>query len=168
MRVKPVIETPGGPRCGECGCVLPVEGELSRICVLCHPHYEYAGLLDERELKALKEAMGKKGMSAKAVIRHFFRLGQTADCFISEGYEMEFINYETHDRQFGFGNGYGAIFGYQPEDEYCKRGCGQFSHHPPTGECPNESQSQDDSRPDGEAAHREIPDLQAPATRHRA
>jgi hypothetical protein len=24
------------------------------------------------------------------------------------------------------------------DDEYCPRGCGQFSHHPPTGECPVE------------------------------
>jgi hypothetical protein len=26
----------------------------------------------------------------------------------------------------------------EPEDEYCPRGCGQLSHHPPTGECPVE------------------------------
>lgn len=28
-------------------------------------------------------------------------------------------------------------------DEYCSSGCGQFSHHPPTGECPKEGEVAD-------------------------
>lgn len=81
----------GGPVCGECYSLLPVTGELNHVCLRCHPHLEYAGLLDERELKALKVAMDSKEMSAKAVIRHFFRMGQTMDHFLTKGSTIGYL-----------------------------------------------------------------------------
>jgi hypothetical protein len=80
----------GGPICGECQNVLAVSGPHNRICLHCHSHLAFSELLDERELAILKEGMVKYDMSAKAVIKKWLRLGQMADLFVAQGYEMVF------------------------------------------------------------------------------
>jgi hypothetical protein len=45
---------------------------------------------NERELKALHEAMAEKDMSAAAVIRHFFRMGQLVDHYTKQDYKLLF------------------------------------------------------------------------------
>jgi hypothetical protein len=78
-----------GPVCGECGSVLPVAGDYNRVCLKCNPEKEIYWF-DERELRVLREMMDAKEMSAKAVVRHIFRLGQMCDLFISQGYKIRF------------------------------------------------------------------------------
>lgn len=79
-----------GPVCGECSDLLPISGEHMHVCLKCHPQLEFSTLLEERGLDILKEAMAKYDMPAKAVIKKWIRLGQMADKFMVEGYEMVF------------------------------------------------------------------------------
>jgi hypothetical protein len=39
-------------------------------------------------MKVLEEAMAKKEMSARAVVRHFFRMGQMTDLMQDKGYRV--------------------------------------------------------------------------------
>lgn len=144
----------GGPVCGECYAVLPVIGEHMHVCLKCHPHFEFSALLDERELGILKETMAKYDMSAKAVIKKWIRLGQMTDHFVADGYELVFRIGDNEIDPLHLGGpkmapmpAPGMHDGWETSpfnrdrekpDEYCKRGCGQFTYHPPTGECPLE------------------------------
>lgn len=49
---------------------------------------QFATIFDEREMKVLEEAMAKKEMSARAVVRHFFRMGQMTDLMQDKGYRV--------------------------------------------------------------------------------
>jgi hypothetical protein len=121
------------------------------------------GAENSRELDVLAELMKKKQMTARGVIRHMFRLGQMVDLFTAQGYEVVFRKGddevdpfdrgpkmapmppqfdETHSGKPTMHDGWATSpFNREREqkDVYCERGCGQFAHHPPTGECPNES-----------------------------
>jgi hypothetical protein len=45
---------------------------------------------DDREITALHKAMYEKEMSAEAVVRHFFRMGQLVDHYMKQGYKPVF------------------------------------------------------------------------------
>ena len=42
-------------------------------------------LFNQRELRALHEAMQQKDMTAAGIVRHFFRMGQMMDHYLSQG-----------------------------------------------------------------------------------
>lgn len=85
----------GGPICGECAHVLPVVGQHARICLLCHPEYEFNHMLDERELGILAKGMIKRDQSAVATVKHWVRLGQLVDHFKEEGFDLLFRHPES-------------------------------------------------------------------------
>ena len=145
----------GGPVCGECDSLLPVSGKNNRVCLKCHPEREIE-FLDDREHGFLREMMDRKDMSAEAVMRHMFRLGQAVDHFMSQGLTLAFLNPETGDvtRPFdrqdkklapmpGVGNIIPMTEGADPEKcphcpaplaysvmgEYCSAGCGYIDGH---------------------------------------
>lgn len=49
-------------------------------------------IFDERELEVLREVMERDDMSARAVVRRFFRLGQAADIYLRRGIELGFLD----------------------------------------------------------------------------
>jgi hypothetical protein len=139
----------GGPVCGECDSLLPVAGKNNRVCLRCHPEREIE-FLDDREHKFLREMMDKKDMSAEAVMRHMFRLGQSVDHFLSLGLTLAFLNPETGetvrpferlDKKLAPMPGVGNItpagqcphcpakLAHSVMGEYCSAGCGYIDGH---------------------------------------
>lgn len=49
-------------------------------------------IFGERELKVLREMMTQKDMSAEAVVRHMFRMGQMMDHYLSQNIELGFLD----------------------------------------------------------------------------
>lgn len=49
---------------------------------------DFSMIFDEREMTVLEEAMMRKDMSAEAVVRHFFRMGQMTDLMQQKGYRV--------------------------------------------------------------------------------
>lgn len=48
-------------------------------------------IFNEREREFLHEAMEQKDMSAEATVRHFFRMGQFVDHYLSQGFKLAFV-----------------------------------------------------------------------------
>lgn len=96
----------GGSVCGECGASLPVKGKNSRVCVVCFPERELVEYLDTREMDVVRKVMDAKDLSAKAVLRRFFRLGQLADHYLDKGYRLAFYNTTTLQYEDPFETGF--------------------------------------------------------------
>lgn len=139
----------GGPVCGECGNLLNVAGKNNRVCLKCLPEREIE-FFDEREHTFLREEMDRCDMSAVAVVRRHFRLGQTVDHFLRQGFHLAFLNpatgetvkpFEREDKKLAPMPGVGDItpagqcphcpapLGYSPMGEYCSAGCGYIDGH---------------------------------------
>lgn len=96
----------GGPVCGECGKLVAVTGKNNRICLECFPERELVEYLDGREMAVVRRVMDAKDLSAKAVLRRFFRLGQLADHYLDKGYRLAFYNPVTLQYEDPFETGF--------------------------------------------------------------
>jgi hypothetical protein len=60
-----------------------------KYCPACHPEIKM-DFLDGRDQSFLRRLMDQREQSAGAVVRHLFRLGQTVDHYMNQGYSLIF------------------------------------------------------------------------------